>query len=373
MTTQRISSPTKEDRIANAKITQVPIINYLTIYNNCLKEVNGWLLWALEDIIIASRDGISFADTGFIGTGEKIYDFAYGDGHYVAVGEGGLILSSTGPDDDGNWNWEIEDPPGEFSGTYFCATYTEGFFLIGGGTNEDPSLSVPTIHRSANAIAWFTCTITLSFADNGFIMDIEPGGGNILAVGTGYDSGGADIVRLALLSTAPDEDFEEDAVTLPAITLPGGSTLDETTLFRALYVEDRFLITGVFAADFGVEGDRTYLLLYYATTGAEFEDISDRLSFDNSEGSSPPPYASPPFPPALPNMVQHGNDFLVIHPNSILEIAPIGENGPDNFREITFEKMSPKSIAVLGDNFFFLPVVGFARSDPYIPLPPPPA
>jgi len=338
--------------------------------NTCMKEANGWLFWITGSGIFASQDGISFFDTGYGSIWGKVTDLAYGNSKYVAVGENGFIISSDGPDAYGNWNWSDESPPGEFTGDYWCVIFAEGYFLAGGGTSSTVASSTPIIHRSLNGASWSTCTVTLDTSTNGVIYDMAAGGGNILAVGSGYD--GANYLPLILLSTAPDENFEESAVTLPAQPVVPGYTVDYFQLLTIIYTGDRFITAGDYEAENGIEMMRS--LLYQSGTGSIFEDITSRLVYgDDGFDDETRPHAT--YTPSRATVLQHGSDLFYLHAHGRLEVGRLGASGPDDFRTVplvaeSYAKEYGRGMISFGDNFYFALEVAFRRSDPFVSLPP---
>jgi hypothetical protein len=146
------------------------------------KIVNGLLFNYKEGGIGVSSDGVNFLPTcGFEEgpAGGQISDIAYGNGKYVAVGWGGEIWVSSGPDPDTlNWNWEqyvLDDPD---SVNVYCIIYANGYFVVG--------CSSGAIQRSLDGMTWET---VLNRDDGTFFFDIDSGNGKLVIVGV-YEATG---------------------------------------------------------------------------------------------------------------------------------------------------------------------------------------
>jgi hypothetical protein len=356
MTIQQAATPNKENRIANGKMLYLLPASFYgqANFNSCLSVANGWIFWASEQFILASQDGVTFFDTGFVPGGQKIRTIAYGAGKYVGVGPEAFIISSDGPDRAMHWNWEEQSPPGEFAGTYFDIIFTDGHFMACGGSNEDPSLSVPIIHRSANGSLWLDCTIDVAY-DQGILSAIVAGGGNIVACGSYYDTGESAQFGAIVLSTGAIEDFELQEFPYPQVAIG----------FDIIYTGTHFLCAGVKYVD---ETFDSVSLLIMSETGSEWEEISDK-SYVASELQLTYPLGL--VAPSSISLLQHGSDIFYLHPNSMLEISRIGSDGiPGNFKLVPLENEPYKSqgMIALGENFYLAPLLGLFASQPYIPV-----
>src|ERR1700722_6127616 len=98
-----------------------------------------WVVVLLSLFVGASADPIDQWTWRFpMATGQNMYAVTYGNGQFVAVGDNGLIVTST----DG-YNWTIQNP-GNASALVGVA-YADGEYAAVGGN---------TILISSNAVTW---------------------------------------------------------------------------------------------------------------------------------------------------------------------------------------------------------------------------
>jgi hypothetical protein len=350
MTTLRAATSTVEDRITNSKVLFPWSALIAPEFASALIEANGYLFYVNENRIFVSEDGISFYDTGYDTGGTKIRDITYGNDKYVAVGESALILSSLGPDAQKDWNWTLQDPPAEFVGDYEAITFGEGFFMAAGNDGGGSGI----IHRSANGALWLVCTVD---SNVDAFLDIEYGSGNFVAVGL-YSP--EDTVGVIQLTTAPDVAFENQT---PA-DLPDGWGVD-WSINVVHFTGTHFVISGPATPATGAEQQ----FLQQAETGVAWEDITDRLATpDIAWGYERTTILAP----TKPVILSHKGNLFILQYNSNLQISDLGEDGPDNFRNIPLDVSMYKGFTRLGDNFYMAPIAGIYVSQPFIPIPPAP-
>jgi hypothetical protein len=112
-------------------------------------------------------------------TGRSLNGIAFGGGKFVAVGQSGIVLTST---DGANW---IQRVPGTNNLDLYAVTYGTNGFVAVGGTRV--SSSQPVIWTSPDGIAWtFIDTTPLNLQNGNWLQGVTFGGGLYVAVGGNY-------------------------------------------------------------------------------------------------------------------------------------------------------------------------------------------
>lgn len=124
-----------------------------------------------ECILAASLDQWEWRNP--LPQGHSLLDVAYGNGVFVAVGDGGTIMSSS----DGGVSWTIQDPGSDASRLFEAVIFHNDHFTAVGRAGSSQGL----IARSTNGLDW---TEQVSPDPGSALTDITYGNGQYVAVGS---------------------------------------------------------------------------------------------------------------------------------------------------------------------------------------------
>lgn len=344
MACTRLSNPTSEDRISNAKLSGSYGSGGLI-----LKKANG-KLFGLSNGICVAEDGKTFLYTG--SSVYSIKDIAYGliEGvpTYVAVGAGGGIYVSHGPTDEHmDWGWQEYEPDDNYVSYFRTIIYANGYFVaggVGGGDSGSP------IQRSVDGETWEAVgegiPIQLSNPapnpSDYTIFDFAYGNDTYVAVGYWYEAGEPGAYK-DLICTSPNA--EDWTVRASAMSPSPGRGLSavEFTGNHFVAAGGAFLASG--------EAIEKFILEQSEDDGETWEDISNNTVYP-VYGYHPPGYS-------VYNyliLCYHNKKIYLLGDLGDVQVADVsGSSGVGVFHRIPIMSLEgPLGMESFGDNFVFL-------------------